>query len=192
MRTLYFTTLALTTLTLNACMMLGPRPGSTAQQGSLVTQEQKDALRAQEAQADAMEKQMGAAEEEQIKKGEKDLTKALKLALGKQAQAARLAPTRIVERSPRRFTESQDRSQHRTRQGRRRQASGAELFDPQRQLHFESTEALAENRGAESQPSRAKIRPRRVKTRSQDQRLALSSLESVDGSHASQQQTSDV
>jgi hypothetical protein len=68
---------------LGACMM---RPqGQTAPQQPLVSDEQKDAVRKQEAAAEEMEAKMGNQEEEQIAKAETDLTKAVKVALGKEA-----------------------------------------------------------------------------------------------------------
>ncbi len=86
-RTLPFLMLS---LGLGACLM-PPQP-NTAQSEPLVTDEQKDAVRAQEAQADAMEKQMGNIEEQQLEKAEQDLVKALKLALGKEPAAPGMPP----------------------------------------------------------------------------------------------------
>jgi hypothetical protein len=67
-----------------ACMP--PRQGNQpAAEQPLVSAEQKEAVRQQEAQADELEKQMGNLEETQIQGYETDLEKALKFALGKEA-----------------------------------------------------------------------------------------------------------
>ncbi len=69
-----------------ACMM-PPRGPETAEAKNepLVTDEQKDAVREQEAQAEKLEEQMGNLEVQQIETQEKDLEKALKIALGKES-----------------------------------------------------------------------------------------------------------
>jgi hypothetical protein len=71
-------------LGLGACMMR-PQGQTPPPQQPLVSDEQKDAVRKQEAAAEEMEAKMGNQEEEQIAKAETDLTKAVKVALGKEA-----------------------------------------------------------------------------------------------------------
>jgi len=88
MKTIHHIPMLLVALGVGACMM---PPGQGAQQPTeqkpLVTDDQKEAVRKQEAAADEAEKQMGNMEEQQLEKAETDLVKALKVALGKESQA---------------------------------------------------------------------------------------------------------
>jgi hypothetical protein len=77
--------LLLIALGIGACM-LPPRGGQDAAAPQpLVSDEQKDAVRKQEAQAEEMEAKMGNLEEQQLESAETDMTKALKVALGKES-----------------------------------------------------------------------------------------------------------
>jgi hypothetical protein len=81
-------------LTSTGCgfLMPGSQPASTAGSSPAVSDEQKQVVRKQEAEAEKLEAQMGNIEEEQTERMEKDLVKALKLALGQQPQSPGLPP----------------------------------------------------------------------------------------------------
>ena len=77
------------------CGMLlpgGQPSNATTSSGVVVTDEQKDVVRKQEAAADRMEQETGNLEVEQIDRMEKDLVKALKFALGQQPAAPGMPP----------------------------------------------------------------------------------------------------
>jgi hypothetical protein len=82
-------------LTSTGCgfLMPGAQPANASGSGPAVTSEQKEAVRKQEAEAEKLEAQMGDMEGEQTERMEKDLVKALKLALGQQPISPGMPPS---------------------------------------------------------------------------------------------------